>query len=69
MLARDERSLRNNIADYLGSKTSYYRYSRGDRKLTPEQQADILGIFAEWGYDTSDMRFEHYREAIDFQGT
>ncbi|MDY6033294.1 MAG: DUF6078 family protein, partial [Alloprevotella sp.] len=45
--------------------TSYYRYQRGERLLTPEQQQWILKLFASKGY-TDQLLFEHYVESYDF---
>ena len=63
---RDAAPLRRRIAAFLGSQSTYYRYNRGERTLTPEQQETILNYFAELGYDTSELRFGHYKEGIDF---
>lgn len=62
----DAHPLRMKIVNYLGSETSYFRHNRGERTLTPEQQADILHFFTERGYELSTLRFEHYRETFDF---
>lgn len=48
----------------LGGKTSYYRYHRGEKLLTPEQQEAINELFEEKGY--SKPSFDHYKESIDF---
>jgi hypothetical protein len=49
----------------LGSHTSYYRYHRGEKLLTPEQQQWILDLFAQYGY-TNELHFDSYRDMIDF---
>ena len=48
----------------LGGKTSYYRYHRGEKLLTPEQQEAINELFEEKGY--CKPSFDHYKESIDF---
>lgn len=57
--------LRDMIKEYLGSHGAYYRYNRGERMLTPEQQEWIINLFASYGY-TEGIAFEHYKEVIDF---
>ncbi len=64
--ARDETPLRQSIERYVGSRSAYFRYNHGIRTLTPEQQDDILQLFAERGYDTSELHFANYRETIDY---
>lgn len=62
---KDYTPLRDRIKDYLGGHGTYYRYNRGERLLTPEQQQWILDLFNKYGY-TENLAFEHYREVIDF---
>lgn len=62
---RDSAALRGAIMNYLGSRTSYYRYQRGECLLTPEQQQWILKLFASKGY-TDQLFFENYVECYDF---
>lgn len=62
---KDYSLLRNQMKAYLGGHGTYYRYNRGERLLTPEQQDWILRLFAQYGY-TEDMHFEHYRDVLDF---
>ena len=62
---KDFTPLHAELMGYIGSKTSYYRYDWGENMLTPEQQQDILSIFARYGY-TDGLRFEHYRRHIDY---
>ena len=50
---------------YLGGKTPYYRYNRGDKLLTPEQQAWIIRRFESAGY-TKDLEFDGYVTTYDF---
>ena len=61
----DYTPLRETIKNYLGSHTSYYRYHRGEKLLTPEQQQWILDLFAQYGY-TNELHFDSYRDMIDF---
>ena len=57
--------LREKMKTYLGGHGTYYRYNRGERLLTPEQQQWILDLFARYGYKDG-LAFEHYCDVIDF---
>lgn len=46
----DDTPIRREIQEYLGSRTTYYRYMNGVLTLTPEQQNDIFDIFRAYGY-------------------
>ncbi len=62
---RDYTLLRDQMKAYLGGHGTYYRYNRGERLLTPEQQQWIRDLFASHGYD-KDVDFEGYRNVLDF---
>lgn len=62
---RDDTPLRDSLKSYLGGHGTYYRYNRGERLLTPEQQAAILDLFRSYGY-TENLAFDHYRDVYDF---
>ena len=62
---KDEELLRGMITDYLGSNTTYYKFNRGEKLLTPEQQEWILNLFHKNGY-TGEKEFEGYRYIYDF---
>lgn len=62
---KDYTPLREKLKAYLGGHGTYYRYNRGERLLTPEQQQSILNLFASYGY-TEGLSFEHYRDVMDF---
>ena len=62
---KDEELLRGMITDYLGSNTTYYKFNRGEKLLTPEQQEWILALFRKYNY-TGDKEFEGYRYIYDF---
>lgn len=62
---RDNSALRSKIMAYLGGHGTYYRYNRGERLLTPEQQQWILDLFHSYGY-TENLEFDHYRNIVDF---
>ena len=66
VLARHDTLLRKEVMRIAGSQTSYYRYQRGERHLTPAQQQEITDLFVRYGYPESSVRFEHYCEEIDF---
>ncbi|MBR0490219.1 MAG: hypothetical protein IJJ68_08470 [Prevotella sp.] len=63
--SKHEASLRNAIKNYLGGHGTYYRYHRGERMLTPEQQEWIIHLFQKTGYQTN-LRFDHYADVYDF---
>ena len=58
--ASDLKSLRELTKELLGGKTSYYRYHRGEKKLTPEQQDSVRRLFTKHGY--SDVVFDFTAE-------
>jgi hypothetical protein len=62
---KDVSILREKVIEYLGSQSGYYRYNNGTRLLLPEQQAQILTLFREHGYQEH-LRFDHYCETYDF---
>lgn len=61
----DYTPLRQEMKQFLGSHGAYYRYNRGERLLTPEQQQWILRLFDRYGYKTG-LAFDHYRDVFDF---
>ena len=50
---------------YLGGHGTYYRYNRGEKLLTPEQQEWILRLFTRYGY-SENLSFEGYCDVMDF---
>ena len=62
---RDYTVLRTKIKEYLGGHSAYYRYNRGERLLTPEQQEWIIALFNQHGY-TENLTFKNYLETLDF---
>ena len=66
VLARHVQGLRLGLVQYLGSKTAYYRYNRGDRLLTPVQQAWIIDYFRKAGY-AEEIGFDGYATTYDFR--
>ena len=62
---KDDVSLRYEIKTFLGGHGTYYRYMNGQRTLTPEQQADILGMVHNYGC-TANLVFIHYANVYDF---
>lgn len=61
---QDVTTLRFRMMDLLGSRTYYYRYYRGEKLLSPEQQQAIGKLFADYGYDMP--QFDGFKEIIDF---
>ncbi len=62
---KDEELLRGMITDYLGSNTTYYKFNRGEKLLTPEQHEWILALFRQYVY-TGEKEFEGDRYIYDF---
>ena len=61
-----ERSkMRQWVTDYIGSVGSYYRYHKGERLLTPQQQQGILDYFTQKGY-ADGASFDHYVTDYNF---
>lgn len=60
--AKDIAVIRKELFSLLDSRTSYYRYAKGERFLTPEQQEEVLSVFRRYGY-TTNLQFDHYKEA------
>ena len=56
---KDERSLRQSLKAYLGGHSTYYRYKKGQRMLSAEQQEWVLNLFKSYGY-TTNLEFDHY---------
>ncbi len=65
VLGRHTQGLRQGLMRYLGGKTHYYRFNRGERLLTPEQQAWIIDYFQSAGYH-KDLEFDGYVTTYDF---
>lgn len=61
--ASDLKSLRELTKELLGGKTSYYRYHRGEKKLTPEQQDSVRRLFTKHGY--SDVVFDFTAKEVN----
>ena len=62
----DYATLRWKVMALFSSDSKFFRYNRGDFKLTPEQQQEVLDIFRRKGYDTTDMHFAHYEDTYKF---
>lgn len=63
--SRDELALRNQIKQYLGGHSNYYRYHNGERLLSPEKQEWIINLFQKYGY-SENLEFDHYTLVYDF---
>ncbi len=51
------------LSSELGCRRSqYYRYSSGETRITPEQQAIVRSVFAEFGIEGEDAIFDTYEE-------
>lgn len=64
VIHQDVAHMRCKVMSILGGKTSYYRYHRGEKLLTPEKQEMIKDLFEARGY--SAPAFDHSKETIDF---
>ena len=64
--ASDLAAMRMKVTAFLGGKTAYYRFHRGEKLLSPEQQEAIAKLFKEKGY--GEPSFDHKKETIDFTG-
>ena len=62
---KDCARLRDMIKAYLGGHGTYYRYHRGERLLTEEQQQYIKDVFVSNGY-TMGLEFDGYRMSYEF---
>lgn len=62
---QDYKRIKEKVTDYLGGKSTYYRYHRGEKLLSEQQQADIHAIFAHYGY-TDLLAFGGYREELQY---
>ena len=61
----DIAAMRRKATTLLGGKTSYYRYHRGEKKLSPEMQQSVYNLFEKNGY--SKPTFDHFKEEIAFK--
>lgn len=61
---QDILSLRMKAICLLGGRTSYYRYHRGEKKLTPEEQEAVKNLFERKGYPPP--HYDHQQEMVDF---
>ena len=60
----DLASMRLKVKTLLGGKTAYYRYHRGEKLLSPEQQEAIANLFRDKGY--GEPSFDCKKETLDF---
>lgn len=61
---QDIANMRCEVMRLLGGKTSYYRYHRGEKLITPELQESVNALFEARGYGKPS--FKHFKETIDF---
>lgn len=65
VLARDIAAMRSEMASFLGSHTTFYRYRNGEYKLNPRQQEWIKKLFHRYGY-TDEVTFDKYQDVYVF---
>lgn len=63
--AKDIARMRAELADFLGSTTSFYRYRNGLNPLTPLQQQWIRDMFHRYGY-SDDLAFDGSKDVYIF---
>lgn len=61
VLAKDITNIRSQMIDYLGSRSSFFRYQRGAILLMPAQQEWIQQLFRRYGY-TDTLCFDAYKD-------
>ena len=61
---RDAKTIKYQVMGAMGSRTSYYRVHRGEKRLTPEEQEAVSKIFAHFGYQAPS--YDHYSTEIGF---
>lgn len=66
VLQRDAKGIRIGLQEYLGGRSNFYRYARGEKMLSPEQQEWILDYFRKRGY-TKNLTFQNYYVTYDFR--
>ena len=65
VLAKDIAAMRSDMAAYLGSTTTFYRYRNGEYLLNPRQQQWIRDLFRRYGY-THEVVFDDSKEVYVF---
>lgn len=59
-------AVKRKLIDFFG-RTKYYRYSRGDKLISPEEQSNIKAIFVANGL-SDEIEFDQYIEQYHFAG-
>lgn len=59
-------AIRHEIIPLFGSRSTYYRFYRGEFLITPKRQEEIAAIFARYGY-TQPRRYDRTIEDYFFQ--
>ena len=65
VLARDITKMRAELVDFLGSRTTFFRYQSGEKPLNPFQQEWIRQLFRRYGYN-NDFAFDNTKEVYIF---
>ena len=63
--AKDIAEMRKELAAFLGSTTTFYRYRKGEILLNPRQQQWIRDMFRRYGY-TEEVVFDGSKEVYIF---
>lgn len=62
---KDYRYLKESVMEYLGGHSTYYRYHRGEKLLSPAQQTYISQLFKRRGYG-EEVVFDNYCDELQF---
>ncbi|MBR1933157.1 MAG: hypothetical protein IJ841_05675 [Prevotella sp.] len=62
---KDYAALKSAVTTYLGGRSNYYRYHRGERLLSPAQQEHIAQLLAKAGYAAGPV-FGGYQTVVPF---
>lgn len=62
---KDLKAMKKELASYLGCKSTFYNYRKGERPITPQQQEWISEMFRRYGY-TGELQYDKYKETYVF---
>ena len=63
--AKDITQMRAELKDFLGSRTTFFRYQSGEKPLTPRQQEWICQLFRRHGY-SDEIAFDSMKDIYIF---
>lgn len=65
VLRKHYTEIRKKLTAYSGNKGQYYKYKRGERGLSSEQQQYIKEVFEQFGYNDP-IRYDRYAKQYEF---